>query len=93
MAYFRQFPLMAYDVKGNKDYKLVTNILRRVKLRASLKNGLMLFDKYDVVAGENPEDIAFKYYGSSELHWVILMTNNITAVSYTHLTLPTILLV
>tara|TARA_B100001094_G_scaffold307898_1_gene340016 strand:- start:746 stop:1288 length:543 start_codon:yes stop_codon:yes gene_type:complete len=78
MAYFRQFPLMAYDVKGNKDYKLVTNILRRVKLRASLKNGLMLFDKYDVVAGENPEDIAFKYYGSSELHWVILMTNNIT---------------
>lgn len=69
---------MAYDVKGNSDYKLVTNILRRVKLRASVKNGLMLFDKYDVVAGENPEDIAFKYYGDANFHWVILMTNNIT---------------
>jgi len=78
MAYFSRFPLMAYDVKGNKDYKLVINILKRVKLRASVKNGLMLFDKYDVVAGENPEDIAFKYYGDANFHWVILMTNNIT---------------
>mgnify|MGYP001478277976 CR=1 FL=1 len=78
MSYFSKFPLMAYDVKGNSDYKLVTNILRRVKLRASVKNGLMLFDKYDVVAGENPEDIAFKYYGDANFHWVILMTNNIT---------------
>ena len=69
---------MAYDTVGKGDYKLVTNILKRVKLRSSLKNGLMLFDKYDVVAGENPEDIAFKYYGNAELHWVILMTNNIT---------------
>jgi hypothetical protein len=78
MAYFNKFPLMAYDTVGKGDYKLVTNILKRVKLRSSLKNGLMLFDKYDVVAGENPEDIAFKYYGNAELHWVILMTNNIT---------------
>ena len=78
MSYFDKFPLMAYDTVGKGDYKLVTNILKRVKLRSSLKNGLMLFDKYDVVAGENPEDIAFKYYGNAELHWVILMTNNIT---------------
>jgi len=78
MSYFSRFPLMAYDVKGKSDYKLVKNILKRVKLRASVKNGLMLFDKYDVVAGENPEDIAFKYYGDANFHWVILMTNNIT---------------
>jgi hypothetical protein len=69
---------MAYDTVGKGDYKLVTNILKRVKLRSNLKNGLMIFDKYDIVSGENPEDIAFKYYGDAELHWVILMTNNIT---------------
>ena len=57
MAYFNKFPLMAYDTVGKGEYKLVTNILKRVKLRSSLKNGLMLFDKYDVVAGESPEDI------------------------------------
>ena len=28
--------------------------------------------------GETPEVTAFKHFGDSELHWVILMTNNIT---------------
>jgi hypothetical protein len=37
-----------------------------------------LFDNYDVVDGERPEYVAFKYYGDAELHWVILMTNNVT---------------
>ena len=78
MAYFARFPLMAYDVKGNKDYKLLPNILRRVKLRSGIRAGSFLFDNYNVVDGENPEDIAFKYYGDAEYHWVILMTNNIT---------------
>ena len=78
MAYFGRFPLMAYDVKGNNDYKLLPNILRRVKLRSGIRAGSFLFDNYNVVDGENPEDIAFKYYGDPEYHWVILMTNNIT---------------
>ena len=78
MAYFDRFPLMAYDVKGNKDYKLLPNILRRVKLRAGIRSGTFLFDNYDVKDGEKPEDIAFKWFGDAEYHWVILMTNNIT---------------
>jgi hypothetical protein len=78
MAYFDRFPLMAYDIKGNEEYKLLPNILRRVKLRAGIRSGSFLFDNYDVVDGERPEDIAFKYYGDPELHWVILMTNNVT---------------
>ena len=43
-----------------------------------MRSGLFLFDNYDVADGERPEDIAFKYYGDPEYHWVILMTNNIT---------------
>jgi hypothetical protein len=38
----------------------------------------MLFDSYDVRDGERPEDVAFKWFGDAELHWVILMTNNVT---------------
>ena len=78
MAYFSKFPLMAYDMAGNKQYKLLPDILRRVKLRSGLRSGAFLFDNYDVSDGERPEDIAFKYYGDPEYHWVILMTNNIT---------------
>ena len=53
-------------------------IIKRVKLRSNIKNGLFIFDKYDVKYGENPEDVAFKYYDDAELHWVVLLVNNIT---------------
>jgi len=78
MSYFSKFPLMAYDMAGNQQYKLLPNILKRVKLRAGIRAGSFLFDNYDVVDGERPEDVAFKIYGDAELHWVILMTNNVT---------------
>ena len=78
MSYFSKFPLITYDIKGDKIRKLLPDILRRVKLRAAIKSGGMLFDKYDVKEGEKPEDVAFKWFGDAELHWVILMTNNVT---------------
>ena len=78
MSYFSKFPLLTYDIKGDKVRKLLPNILRRVKLRALVKSGGILFDKYDVKNGEKPEDVAYKWFGDAELHWVILMTNNIT---------------
>ena len=69
---------MTYDMKGDSVRKLLPDILRRVKLRATIKSGGMLFDRYDVKEGERPEDVAFKWFGNPELHWVILMTNNVT---------------
>ena len=78
MTYFSRFPMMIYDVKGNDNYKLLPDILRRVKQRAGIKAGQFIFDSYDVMNGEKPEDIAFKWFGDAQLHWIILMTNNIT---------------
>mgnify|MGYP003678297313 CR=1 FL=1 len=78
MAYFQRFPLRIYDMKGDKVYKLVPDILRRVKLRSGIRAGAFSFDNYDVKDGERPEDVAFKWFGDPEYHWVILTTNNIT---------------
>ena len=38
----------------------------------------MVYDTYDVKNGETPESIAFKLYGDAELHWVIMLVNDIT---------------
>ena len=57
---------MAYDVKGDKNYKLLPNILRRVKLRSGIRSGAFLFDNYDVKDGERPEDVAYKWFGDAE---------------------------
>jgi len=76
--YFSKFPLTVYDIKGNNNYTLLPDILRRVKIRAGLVSNRLVFDKYNVKEGEKPEDVAFKYYGDAEYHWVIMMVNNIT---------------
>ena len=78
MSYFTKFPLITYDIKNNGNYKLLPDILRRVKQRSAIKSGQFIFDTYDVKNGEKPEDIAYKWFGDAELHWVILMTNNVT---------------
>ena len=76
--YFSKFPLTVYDMKGDEKYKLLPDIMRRVKLRSGIAAGRFVFDSYDVKNGERPEDIAFKYYGNAEYHWVILLVNNVT---------------
>ena len=78
MSYFNRFPTMIYDMKNDGNYKLLPDILRRVKQRAAIKQGQFVFDNYDVRDGEKPEDIAYKWFGDAQLHWIILMTNNIT---------------
>jgi hypothetical protein len=76
--YFSKFPQGNYDLAGNGNQKLVTDLMRRVKVRSKIVNEASLYDKYDVPSGEKPEDTAFKHFGDPELHWVILLTNNIT---------------
>ena len=75
--YFNLMPKIYYDSAGIGQPKIVTNLMRRVGLRAKVKTNTMLFDTYKVKEGETPEIIAHKLYGDSELHWIIMLVNNI----------------
>ena len=76
--YFQNFPLIPYDSVGNGDYKLVTNLLKRVALRTKVRTNAALFDTYNVKEGQTPEMIADKLYGDPNLHWIVMYVNNIT---------------
>ena len=76
--YFNSFPIIPYDSKGDLQFKDVTNLLRRVGMRTKLKTNTFLYDTYNVKEGETPEMIAHKLYGDSQLHWIILLVNEIT---------------
>ena len=76
--YFNRFPTIPYDSVGNGNFKYVTNLLRRVAMRTKVKSNVLLFDTYDVKSGETPEEIADKLYDDPELHWVVLMVNDVT---------------
>ena len=80
--YFTNFEKGYYDLKGDGNQKLVTDLMTRVKVREKVIDEISLYDKYDVPSGERPEDTAFKHFGSAKYHWVILLTNNITDAYY-----------
>ena len=76
--YFANFPVILYDSVGNGDFKYVTNLLKRIGVRAKVKTNISVFDTYDVKEGETPEMIADKLYDDPELHWVVLLMNDIS---------------
>jgi len=76
--YFDNFPTIIYDSEKENVFKDVKNLLRRVGIRAKVKSNALLYDTYDVKNGETPESLAFKLYGDAELHWVIMLLNDIT---------------
>jgi hypothetical protein len=76
MGYFNKFPNFYYDVKGNKNFQVAVDILRRVRINSKAVEG-SLFGEYTVKDIDRPDIIAHKLYGDSELHWIILLFNEI----------------
>ena len=76
--YFNSFPVIPYKNDKDGSLKDVTNLLRRVAVRAKISANTAMFDTYDVREGDTPEIIADRFYEDSELHWIILLLNNVT---------------
>ena len=76
--YFNKFPDIIYDPDRDGQFQICKNILRRVAVREKVRTNTLLYDTYDVKEGESPESLADRLYGNTELHWVVLMVNNIT---------------
>jgi hypothetical protein len=75
--FFEKFPLLPYTLDNEKTFQLVPDILRRIKLSDEVTQNVAFFDEYDVKDGETPEIVANFWYGDPNLHWVVLMSNDI----------------
>ena len=82
MSYFNNFPTIIYDPTGDGSAKLVTNIMKRVRMRANMKKEVVMLDQYDVKENETPEIVADKHHGSPYYHWVVMMLNDISDVNH-----------
>tara|TARA_Y100000004_G_scaffold102476_1_gene114957 strand:- start:569 stop:1225 length:657 start_codon:yes stop_codon:yes gene_type:complete len=81
--YFKQLPDLLYLDRENKEirtYAKAKNLFRRIKLRSISTDQLANFQFYNVIGGERPDQVAFKFYDDPSLDWVILLTNNIINV-------------
>ena len=85
MAYFKYFNQINYDVRGvknNVNVDVITNILERVRLKLNFIQSQAFFAQHFIIDGETPEFLAYKYYGNTELHWIILYSQQATNPYY-----------
>jgi len=82
MVYFSKFPRVNYTFDNGKTNKMAIDIMKRVGFKSTTKANAGMFAEHNVMDGDTPEMLAHKIYGSSELHWVILLFNDIINPDY-----------
>jgi len=73
--YFNDFPKLIYT--RDSVTSLATNLLTRIATVKGEIDTSSLYYEYNIKDGDTPEIIASKYYGDAELHWVVLIFNDI----------------
>ncbi len=76
--YFKFLPTLPYDAfddSGQK--KVVTDIFKRVRATLRARTDKTIYYNYIVKDQETPEILAYKYYDSVQLHWLILLMNEV----------------
>ena len=53
----------------------ITDITRNIRFRRDVLANISVYDTYNIVSGETPEILAERFYGDSNLHWVIMLAN------------------
>ena len=87
MGYFRELPEIAYQSplshkNSSRDYIVIKNIFRRVKLLDYLKDATSLFNKFVIGDGDRPDTIAEVLYGDSRLDYVVILVAGITNINH-----------
>ena len=87
MGYFRELPEIAYQSplshrNSSRDYIIIKNIFRRVKLLDYLKDATSLFSKFVIGDGDRPDTIAEVLYGDSRLDYVVILVAGITNINH-----------
>ena len=76
--YFNYFPKTLYTSNNSTTgLDSVTNIIARFAFETGLKQNSSAFYKYNIKDSDTPEIIAYKFYGSVERQWVVLLFNDI----------------
>jgi hypothetical protein len=75
--YFASFPRLDYNLKSINRPLQVTDVTRRFVIRDFYRRNILSYFTYDVQEGERPDNVAYSFYGDSNLDWIILLPNEI----------------
>jgi hypothetical protein len=82
MKYLKLLPKIYYDVADNSNFNYVTNLSSSASIENNFIENTAVYYTYDIRDGDTPDNLAAKFYNSSERYWIILMMNNIVDPQY-----------
>ena len=74
MPYFKSFPKILYNDS------VVTDITLRTKILDTVESKVYAYESYIIRDGDRPDTVSFRYYGRSDLDWLILIANNLISI-------------
>ena len=85
MSYFRELPDVQYQSNlshkiSSQEYVRIKNLFRRVNILDSIQDQVTLFNRYVILEGQRPDNVAEAVYGSSDRDWIVILTANITNI-------------
>lgn len=75
MAYFNEFPYIRYEFPD--DIRLIKNLSIRPAVVDEFFGERSNFETYTIRDGDTPETIAYDLFGDPQLHWTIMLPNNV----------------
>ena len=75
--FFSEFPRTSYTLDDYQSRQVVVDIFRRVILSKEYFENSLYYEEYEVLHGETPEEVSYRFYGTTDLSWAILMVNNV----------------
>ena len=76
--FFSTFPRTGYTLDDYASQQVVVDIFKRVIFSKEYQENSSYYEKYEVFYGETPEEISYRFYGTTSYHWLVLMVNDIT---------------
>ena len=77
--YFKDFPYLEYDFPDGQT-RFIKNITIRPSIVDEVFGDSRNLQDYMISDGETPETIAYNVYGDAQMHWVIMLSNNINSI-------------
>ena len=79
--YFSKVPNFEYVSRQKNahisDYITVKNLFKRGAIEPDILENLSFHTQYKIHGDDRPDNVAFEYYGTSTLDWLVLTCNNI----------------
>tara|TARA_B110000444_G_C18830589_1_gene593004 strand:+ start:118 stop:834 length:717 start_codon:yes stop_codon:yes gene_type:complete len=72
--YFDNFPTTQYKLSNGK-WITIKDFFRKATIEQDAVNSVIDYEYYELEDGERPDIVATKIYGNGDLHWTLLLVN------------------